>query len=48
VLFVKCDVANWDDQVQVFKRALAHSPNGGVDIVVANAAVVKDDEFFQG
>ena len=37
--FCGCDVTSWTDQLQMFKEAVAQSPNRGVDIVVANGTV---------
>lgn len=48
MVFVKCDVRNWQDQVNVFKTAIAKSPRHGIDIVVANAGVSGSDEFYEG
>ena len=41
---VKCNVMNWDEQLAMFKDAIANSPNKRIDVVVANAGVgVPDD-----
>ncbi|BCS28062.1 uncharacterized protein APUU_61110S [Aspergillus puulaauensis] len=45
VVYVKCDVAQWEDQVTVFKTARDRSPNGGIDIVIANAGIYSPDAF---
>ncbi|KAJ0354602.1 hypothetical protein COL154_000507 [Colletotrichum chrysophilum] len=37
--FVNCDVTSWESQVNFFKEAARLSPNGAIDIVVANAGV---------
>jgi NAD(P)-dependent dehydrogenase (short-subunit alcohol dehydrogenase family) len=37
--FVKCDIRNWDDQVNLFETARSRSPNGSVDVVIANAGI---------
>ncbi|KAL4898288.1 short chain dehydrogenase/ reductase [Aspergillus ambiguus] len=37
--FVKCNITSWDEQVQVFEAAIAHSPNKSCDIVIANAGI---------
>ena len=37
--FVKCDVTQWDEQVQLFRLAKANSPHHSVDVVIANAGV---------
>ena len=44
--FVKSDVTSWDDQLAVFKSAVAQSPNKGVDVVVANAGISGPDVLF--
>ena len=36
---VKCDVMNWDEQLAVFKDAIANSPKKRIDVVVANAGI---------
>jgi hypothetical protein len=36
---VHCDVRSWENQLSVFKAAMAKSPNRNVDIVVANAGI---------
>jgi NAD(P)-dependent dehydrogenase (short-subunit alcohol dehydrogenase family) len=43
--YVKCDVLSWQDQVELFKTAIAWSPKGGIDIVVASAGVSGPDGF---
>ncbi|OCL02802.1 NAD(P)-binding protein [Glonium stellatum] len=47
VQFIKCDVRNWAEQVEVFKAAIANSPQKSIDIVVANAGVAGPDPLFQ-
>ncbi|OAG39277.1 hypothetical protein AYO21_06481 [Fonsecaea monophora] len=47
ILFVKCDVSSWEDQAALFAMAKAKSPNGGIDIVIANAGVFREDRFFE-
>lgn len=42
--FIKCNVASWDAQVAMFKHAISASPNGGIDIVVANAGIGESDK----
>lgn len=42
--FIKCNVASWDAQVAMFKHAINASPNGGIDIVVANAGIGESDK----
>lgn len=37
--FVKCDVTNWQSQVDLFKTAVKLSPNKAIDAVVANAGI---------
>lgn len=44
--FVKVDTTSWDDQVNMFKAAIAHSPNHSVDVVIANAGVGGMDSLF--
>jgi NAD(P)-dependent dehydrogenase (short-subunit alcohol dehydrogenase family) len=36
---VKCDISIWEDQVHMFKTAIANSPHKSVDIVIANAGI---------
>ncbi|KAH0830955.1 hypothetical protein AYO21_06485 [Fonsecaea monophora] len=48
ILFVTCDVTSWDDLVALFETARAKSPNGGIDVVIANAGIFKEDLFFAG
>lgn len=43
MFFTQCDVTKWDDQVSLFKFAKDKSPNGAIDIVIANAAVYGPD-----
>ncbi|KIV81007.1 hypothetical protein PV11_08461 [Exophiala sideris] len=44
--FVKCDVTNWDDQVQAFDAAVQNSPQKSCDVVIANAGIVGQDDMF--
>lgn len=37
--FIKCDVTNWQSQVDLFKTAVKLSPNQAIDAVVANAGI---------
>lgn len=46
VAFVKCDVTNWADQVNLFKTALALSPSHRLDIVIANAGISGRDSLY--
>lgn len=46
--FVQCDVTNWQSQVNLFKEAVKLSPNGGIDTVVANAGIAKNDILQEG
>lgn len=46
VKFVKCNVTVWADQLAVFKTAIASSPSGRVDIVIANAGISGGDAVF--
>jgi NAD(P)-dependent dehydrogenase (short-subunit alcohol dehydrogenase family) len=45
--FVKCDVRRWEDQVAVFKSAVANSPHKNVDIVIANAGILREDSLSE-
>jgi len=45
-VFVKCDVTSWDDQLAVFKTAVAKSPANSVDIVLANAGISGPDPVY--
>ncbi|KAK5406534.1 hypothetical protein LTR90_010378 [Exophiala xenobiotica] len=47
VQFIKCDATSWDDQLNMFKQAIAHSPAKSCDIVVANAGISGPDEVFE-
>lgn len=44
--FVKCDVTKWDQQLALFKDAIASSPSHRVDIVSANAGISGQDDIF--
>lgn len=46
VQFVKCDTRDWDQQIELFKKAKANSPFKSCDIVIANAGVSGPDEIF--
>ena len=46
VQFFKCDTTSWKDQLQMFKQAVAKSPEKSCDIVIANAGVSGADELF--
>jgi NAD(P)-dependent dehydrogenase (short-subunit alcohol dehydrogenase family) len=37
--FIKCDVTNWQSQVDLFKTAVKLSPTKAIDAVVANAGI---------
>lgn len=37
--FVKCDLRNWDDQINMFEKAKNCSPSNSVDVVIANAGI---------
>lgn len=43
---MRCDVTRWEDQLAVFKEAALFSPNGKVDIVIANAGIDAADPVF--
>lgn len=45
VKFVHCDVTDWKSQVNLFKEAAAFSPQGGIDIVVANAGITDKHRY---
>ncbi|RMZ90138.1 hypothetical protein DV736_g2647, partial [Chaetothyriales sp. CBS 134916] len=45
--WVKCDVTKWNDQLDLFKQALAHSPNKRIDIVIPNAGIAGHDDVFE-
>lgn len=45
--FCRCDVTNWEDQVEMFKAAISNSPQKSCDIVIANAGVGSRDNIFQ-
>ncbi|KAF7185156.1 5'-hydroxyaverantin dehydrogenase [Pseudocercospora fuligena] len=47
VVFVKCDVREWKDQVDAFRAALKLG-NGKIDIVINNAGVGPPDDIFAG
>ncbi|KAK4232381.1 putative dehydrogenase [Podospora fimiseda] len=38
--YFHCDVTSWNDQVSLFKSAIAASPTQGIDCVVAGAGIV--------
>lgn len=44
--FIRCDVTNWDDQVELFKTALDISPNKSIDYVLANAGILGTDDIL--
>jgi NAD(P)-dependent dehydrogenase (short-subunit alcohol dehydrogenase family) len=39
VQFVQCNVTSWDDQINLFERAVERSPSRSCDIVIANAGI---------
>jgi NAD(P)-dependent dehydrogenase (short-subunit alcohol dehydrogenase family) len=43
---VRCDVTKWEDQKAVFKKAIELSPDGQIDIVVANAGIGGGDPML--
>lgn len=47
VHFVSCNVTDWKSQVDLFKAAVKLSSHGGIDAVVANAGIAKDDPTFE-
>lgn len=48
VHFIRCDVTDWQSQVNLFKDAVKLSPHGGLDVVVANAGIAGPDIIIQG
>lgn len=44
--FTKVDVGSWDDQLKMFKLALASSPGNRLDIVIANAGHSGRDPIY--
>ncbi|SCV39561.1 related to short-chain alcohol dehydrogenase [Fusarium fujikuroi] len=44
--FITCDVTSWEDQLAMFRSAIANSPRKCVDIVVANAGISGPDPAF--
>ncbi|CAK7223818.1 hypothetical protein SEUCBS140593_005360 [Sporothrix eucalyptigena] len=42
-VFVQCDVTSWEQQVEVFRVAREKSPNGRLDVVIANAGIYGPD-----
>lgn len=47
LLFVKCNVTVWSDQLKLFEEAASFSPTGKLHYVVTNAGLIKSDEVFQ-
>lgn len=39
VLFSRCDIRKWSDQVQMFEAAITQSPSNTCDVVIANAGI---------
>lgn len=46
LVFVRCDVTKWEDQVNLFRTAANITPSKTVDHVVANAGIAIDDGVF--
>lgn len=44
--FVKCNVTSWDDQLNLFKTAVALSPTNKIQYVVANAGMINADTVY--
>ncbi|KAK9384492.1 hypothetical protein V1515DRAFT_611410 [Lipomyces mesembrius] len=44
--FVRCDVTDWQSQVNFFKEATKLSSHGGIDAVVANAGILESNHTF--
>lgn len=47
VKIVKCNVASWSDQQNLFHSAAAFSPTGKIHYVVANAGIIRPDSVFK-
>jgi 15-hydroxyprostaglandin dehydrogenase (NAD) len=45
VLFVYCDVANWESQAAMFKKACQWG--GHIDLFIANAGIEEQEHFYQ-
>ena len=45
--FFRCDVTDWQSQVQFFQKAVEHSPHRGIDCVVANAGISDKQRSFE-
>lgn len=45
--YLKCDVTSWQDQLAVFRAAIARSPQKSLDVVIANAGIGGNDSVFQ-
>jgi NAD(P)-dependent dehydrogenase (short-subunit alcohol dehydrogenase family) len=45
--YINCNVANWQSQVDFFKRAVKLSKTGGIDAVVANAGLADRKRTFE-
>lgn len=37
--FIKCDILEWEDQINMFEAAVKNSPHKSCDIVIANAGI---------
>ncbi|OJD38718.1 short chain dehydrogenase reductase family oxidoreductase [Diplodia corticola] len=46
LLFIKCDVRKWSDQVVLFNTARSFSPTNLIHAVVANAGISTNDAIF--
>ncbi|CZT04862.1 related to short-chain alcohol dehydrogenase [Rhynchosporium agropyri] len=47
-LYVRCDVTNWQQQVDMFRAAVKFSPRGTIDAVVCNAGITDTgNQFFE-
>jgi NAD(P)-dependent dehydrogenase (short-subunit alcohol dehydrogenase family) len=44
--FIRCDIAKWNDQVDLFRQAALFSPTGRISHVIANAGIHREDEVF--
>jgi len=45
--YFKCDVTSWQDQLAVFKSAVANSPGKSIDVVIANAGTGGRDSIIE-
>lgn len=43
---MRCNTADWDDQVRLFQDAVSFSPTATISYVIANAGIHRPDEVF--